>query len=144
MPGKKILEKIEKEIKSWSDKNLAEHKDFHPYLKYASYFVKLMHGLGNDTTMDIYTKDKALKSLRYFESPFDFFPEQLVGPVGLLDDLLAAALTVENIKDNLKRSQIIKYWEHDSDLFSIVEEIIQVARENLPLHIYRKIESEFE
>ena len=89
------------------------------------------------------TDDTVLKRLyiaiEYLMSPLDFMPELVYGPDGFNEDIYFMALTIKEICTKIKKELIGRYWEINTDCDKYADEIIALARRELPENILKKV-----
>lgn len=74
-------------------------------------------------------RDRAatLSALKYVIAPFDLIPEGILGVVGLRDDLVLAALTVERLAGRVAPTVLAEHWERDDDPLELSRVILDAA-----------------
>jgi uncharacterized membrane protein YkvA (DUF1232 family) len=63
----------------------------------------------------------ALLGLAYVLSPVDLIPEFLLGPVGLLDDVLMLALTVSRLVNRVHPDVVRQHWSGQGDVLDAIQ-----------------------
>ncbi len=76
--------------------------------------VRLMVNLLVDQRVFLFDKLFVAGVLMYIISPLDFFPEILVGPFGLIEDLLLALAVLYRLMSNPHNTEaILEHWKGD-------------------------------
>jgi len=76
--------------------------------------------------------------LAYILSPVDLLPERVVGPIGILDDLIVAVVVLDLLLNHLPEEIVLEHWSGRSELLSTVQQVLHqadrwIGRERLSL-----------
>jgi uncharacterized membrane protein YkvA (DUF1232 family) len=74
----------------------------------------------------------------YLASPFDLIPD-FIPVVGLLDDVLLAAVVLDGLLNHLDRSFILRYWPGDVASLDAVASVARRLSAWVPLRAKRRI-----
>ena len=66
--------------------------------------------------------------LAYFVVPDDLFPEEKLGPLGLVDDLFVAAHTYRILRREIPPSEMAACWKGEGDLEDVMDEVYRECR----------------
>lgn len=70
-----------------------------------------------------------LVGIAYFVSPIDVIPEALLGPLGLLDDLVISAYILEKIIAGVPREVVLEHWSGEEDILEAIRKITRRAND---------------
>jgi len=91
--------------------------------------ARLMVNLLADTRVFIFDKILVVRVLIYIISPIDLFPEILVGPFGLIEDLILALFVLYRLVGNPYNHEAIQdHWNGDPDMMAKIERGFQYIR----------------
>ena len=66
--------------------------------------------------------------LAYFVVPQDVFPEDTLGPVGLVDDLYVAACAFRRLQKDVAPAILLDAWPADDDLATVMHDVYRESR----------------
>ena len=66
--------------------------------------------------------------LAYFVVPDDLFPEERLGPFGLVDDLFVAGHAFKTLRRELPAADLQSCWEGEGELERVMDEIYRECR----------------
>ena len=66
--------------------------------------------------------------LAYFVVPDDLFPEEKIGPIGLVDDLFVAAHAYRILRREVPPAELMACWGGVDDLESVMDEVYRECR----------------
>jgi uncharacterized membrane protein YkvA (DUF1232 family) len=133
-------EQLCKEFDKWAKSKAGRGHDNRKYLIYTPNFFILLCKLAHCPELTERSKAKIAIAISYFMLPFDLIPEAFLGPPGYIDDLVLTALTINFIRENDGKKIIKKIREYsDMDIFPVVDEIIDKAKDLVGESIYRKL-----
>lgn len=101
------------------------------YALLAPRLVKLVWRLARDPRIPPRNKAVLFLVATYLASPIDLLPDFLPG-VGQLDDLVLAALALDQILNRVPEDIVKEHWEGDEDVLAVVREILDVSTGFLP------------
>jgi uncharacterized membrane protein YkvA (DUF1232 family) len=123
--------------------------DEHPGFKFADYLLvapDLFHLLCRvviDPDVPAAEKAKLISAIVYFVSPFDFFPEAIIGPLGYLDDIVVAAFVLNHLVNKIDPDVVQRHWAGDDDVLALIQQILKVAEELVGTGLLGRIKSRF-
>ena len=85
---KRIFE-IQKKIDTWVNSKDGKECIYTKYLVYAPNLLDLLVKLSFDNSLNSQDISHINSAIRYFDSTFDYFPEEFLGVPGYLDDITA-------------------------------------------------------
>ena len=85
--------------------------------------VMLLHRLLRDPRVPIGSKAVALLGVSYALAPLDLLPEILLGPIGLLDDLIVVAATLSRILNQVHPDLVRAHWSGQGDALDAVHRV---------------------
>jgi uncharacterized membrane protein YkvA (DUF1232 family) len=118
--------KLRRRITRWRDKKGGRHK-WAEYLVFAPDLFYTLIKLMADPEMPPGKKAKVAGAIAYFVSPLDAVPEAIVGPVGYIDDVMVAALVLNDIVNNVSEEVVKRNWPGDDDVLEVIKRILEVA-----------------
>lgn len=80
-------------------------------------------------------------ALVYFVVPFDFLPEAITGPAGLLDDLVLALAVLQQAFGRELEPLAEKYWSGSQPLRQVLADILAAAGSLLGYDVYERLRS---
>lgn len=66
-------------------------------------------------------KIKIGAAIAYFVSPIDVIPDWLFGPVGLVDDVMLAAKTLDHVINEAGEDAVRRHWPGDEDVLDVLQ-----------------------
>jgi len=79
--------------------------------------------LMRDERVPLGSKALALLGFGYVISPLDFLPALLLGPVGLLDDLVVVAATLSRILNHVHPDVVRSHWSGQGDALDAIQRV---------------------
>lgn len=98
-------------------------------------FVVLLARLLRDERVPSASKWVASLALGYVLSPIDLLPALLMGPLGLVDDLIIAAGALSLLMNQTHPDVIRHHWPGQDDALSAVQRVTSWAEANLRLRM---------
>ena len=107
------------------------------YALLAPRLVRLIFRLMKDPRVPARPKAMIVMLGVYFASPIDLIPDFLPG-VGHLDDLILAALALDQILNRVPEELVKEHWEGDEDILEVVRDVLDIASGLIPERIRRR------
>lgn len=107
------------------------------YALFAPRLVKLVYRLLKDERVPTRSKTLLVFVAGYLVSPIDLIPDMIPG-VGQFDDLLVAALALDQILNRVPDHVVIEHWEGDEDVLRIIREILDLSTGFVPERIRKR------
>lgn len=85
--------------------------------------VMLLLRLLRDPQVPIGSKAVALLGVSYALAPLDLLPEILLGPIGLLDDLIVLAAALSRILNHVHPDLVRAHWSGQGDALDAVQRV---------------------
>jgi uncharacterized membrane protein YkvA (DUF1232 family) len=101
------------------------------YALLAPRLVKLLWRLARDPRIPARNKAVLFLVATYLASPIDVLPDFLPG-IGQLDDLILAALALDQMLNRVPEDIVREHWEGDEDVLAVVREILDVSTGFIP------------
>ena len=76
----------------------------------------------------------------YLLSPLDLVPSFLTG-IGQLDDIVVAALALDQLLNDVPEEVLREHWDGDRDLLELVREILDISTSFVPAPLRRLFSS---
>jgi len=80
-------------------------------------------------------------ALVYFISPFDLFPEAILGPIGYMDDLVLAAAVLAQAFGGELEPYARKHWSGSEDLRVVLRDVSESAHSLLGHKLYGRVKN---
>jgi uncharacterized membrane protein YkvA (DUF1232 family) len=100
-------------------------------------FVVLLARLLRDGRVPLGAKLVAAAGIAYVLSPIDLLPEILLGPLGILDDLLVSAAAVSRILNHVHPDLIAAHWPGRGSVLESLQRVARWAEERLGDRVMR-------
>ncbi len=96
----------------------------------------LVNDLLFDRNLSQKHRSMLLTSIGYFMLPQDLYPEDTLGPIGFIDDLMIILFVLREIKDEYGIEEIMMYWKSDqASLEKLLKEQFELLlKDNMPLY----------
>jgi len=131
-----FYQKLRKQINTFLEKNNFKYSDI---LMLAPDFFHLLIKLSLDPRIPPSKKVKIVAAIAYFISPFDFFPEAILGPIGYMDDLAIAAWVLHDFINKSDIDIVHDHWAGEGDVLASIQNILTVANEFLGEGLWKRI-----
>lgn len=79
--------------------------------------------------------------IAYYLLPLDLMPEFLIGPAGLLDDLVLGAFILNTLLSDTDESILREHWSGSADLLTTIRRILDKADGLVPSKTLKRIKS---
>ncbi len=93
-----------------------------------------------DKRVPVHSKTIAGLAVTYFLAPVDLIPEVLIGPMGLLDDVVLAVYALRKILVDVDQEIVREHWNNEEDLLEVITRVIKAADELIGKRVLKKIE----
>lgn len=133
-----FLERLRIRINYWLENKGAE-SEFAKHLKWTPEIFELMCKLSLEKEVQIQDKANLAVAISYFLSPFDLFPEALVGTMGYSDDIVLAAIVLNYAFTNLDENILQKHWTKVEDIRLITKAIVADAKKMVGKEMWGKL-----
>jgi uncharacterized membrane protein YkvA (DUF1232 family) len=107
------------------------------YALLAPRLVKLVYRLLKDERVPTRSKALLVVVAGYLVSPIDFIPDMIPG-VGQFDDLLVAALALDQILNRVPEHVVTEHWDGDEDVLRVIREILDLSTGFMPARIRKR------
>lgn len=106
------------------------------YALFAPRLAKLVWRLVRDPRVPTRSKATLFVLGGYIASPIDVIPDFLTG-LGQLDDLVIAAVALDQILNRVPDEVVREHWDGDEDVLQIVRDIVDIATVFVPRRLKR-------
>jgi uncharacterized membrane protein YkvA (DUF1232 family) len=110
------------------------------YALLAPRLVRLVWRLTRDPRVPARTKAMLFVLVGYLASPIDLIPDFIAG-LGQVDDLVIAALALDQILNRVPDEVVREHWDGDEDVLEIVRNILDISTSFLPGWLKRRFPS---
>jgi uncharacterized membrane protein YkvA (DUF1232 family) len=97
----------------------------------------LLARLMRDRRVPVAAKLSAALGIGYLLSPIDLLPEILLGPLGVLDDLVVVAAAVSRVLNHVHPDLISSHWSGRGSLLAALQRITRWAERHLGERVMR-------
>jgi len=87
----------------------------------------LLVRLLRDERVGLGAKGIALLGVGYLLSPIDLLPEIVLGPIGLIDDLLVVAATLSRLVNHVHPDVVRSHWSGQGDALDAIQRVMAWA-----------------
>lgn len=84
----------------------------------------LLVRLLRDDRVGLGAKGIALLGVGYVLSPLDLVPDLLLGPIGLIDDLLVVAATLSRLVNHVHPDVVRSHWSGQGDALAAIQRVL--------------------
>lgn len=91
----------------------------------------LLVRLLRDERVGLGSKGIALLGVGYILSPIDLLPELVLGPIGLVDDLLIVAATLSHLVNHVHPDVVRSHWSGQGDVLDAIQRVMDWAETQL-------------
>jgi uncharacterized membrane protein YkvA (DUF1232 family) len=98
--------------------------------------IKLLARLLKDPRVPRRSKLVVGAAVAYLASPIDLVPD-LVPVVGVVDDILIAALAINHLIQVAGEEVVLEHWDGPRDLLDLVRSVLDVATDLVPVKVRR-------
>jgi len=85
----------------------------------------LLMRLMRDARVPLTSKALAMAGVAYVLSPLDFMPAILLGPIGLVDDLVIVAATLSGILNKVHPDVVRSHWSGQGDALEAIHRVTE-------------------
>lgn len=85
------------------------------------------------------TKAIAGIAITYFISPVDLIPELVVGPLGMVDDVVLAVYALRKILLDVDQFIVLEHWNGNQNLLDVISRVVKTADELVGQNIVNKL-----
>ncbi len=137
-------QRLKLKIKKYGEQESAKNNRWFDFIMLTPDFFKLLCTLAVENRIPVKKRLKLASAIAYFMSPFDFLPEEIIGPAGYLDDVTVAALILKELLDKGVDVQLLReHWGNERDIREAIENILEHAEEMLGKSLWEKIKEKF-
>jgi len=137
-----FYQRMRASIRAWLERKGKGFK-YADYLLAAPDLFHLLCRLAVDPEVPAAQKAKLAAPIIYFIAPLDLIPEALLGPYGYVDDLVAAALVLNGLVNEIDPQIIKRHWAGSQDILTLIQEILKVANELVGKGLLGRIKGAF-
>ncbi len=101
----------------------SQRSDLRDALLFLPDFTVLIGRLLRDGRVPTSEKVVALAGLVYLVSPIDLVPSLLLGPIGLVDDLLVASATLSRLVNHVHPDVVRSQWPGQGDALEAIQRV---------------------
>ena len=94
-------------------------------------FTVLLMRLLRDDRVPILAKAMAVGGVAYVVSPIDVMPGLLLGPVGLVDDLLVVAACVSGMLNRVHPDVVRSHWSGQGDVLDALAQVTDLVEDQV-------------
>lgn len=132
---------LRKQIQAWIQTEKGSKNRWANYILAVPDLFHLLVKLTLDPGVPSAYKTRLGLGLAYFISPIDLIPEAMLGPIGYVDDLAAAAYILHSIINGTDPELVRKHWAGEQDVLELVQQIIRSADDMIGSRVIDKIKT---
>ncbi len=136
-------QKLKLKVKRYSESEEARENPWFEFISYTPELFYVLCKLAVETKIDVKKRIKLASAIAYFMSPFDFLPEEIIGPAGYLDDVTVAAVVLKKLASVVEPEIIEEHWRGTKKLSVVIDLILENAEEMLGKELWEKIKEKF-
>lgn len=114
-------------VDEWLATTEARHTPGSKMYRHLPALFRFLANVALDSRVQQRDRTATLSALKYVIAPFDLIPEGLLGVVGLRDDLVLAALTVERLAGRIPAPFLADHWDREGDPVELARAILDSA-----------------
>lgn len=134
-----FYQNLRNRIKDWQKTKEGSSHKWADYLMAAPDLLHLLCKLSFDKDVPVKERAKLATAIAYFISPFDLFPEALVGVIGYTDDIVLSAYVLNSIINKSSVEIVEKHWAGDVNVLHLIQEILRVADEMIGSGLFKRL-----
>jgi uncharacterized membrane protein YkvA (DUF1232 family) len=89
--------------------------DYHEIIRFCPELYRLLTKMLFDSNLEQKYRSMVLVSVGYFIIPQDLYPEEDLGPVGFIDDLMLLIFVLRAIEEEYGIDELLMYWDDNSE-----------------------------
>jgi uncharacterized membrane protein YkvA (DUF1232 family) len=134
-----FYKRLRERVSRWASSSSINPK-YRDYVLALPDLFHLVVKLSWDKRVDLASKAVLGAAIAWALVPFDILPDVL-GPIGMLDDLLVLVLALDFMLDRTPRSVIQEHWAGSGDVFALIRNVLDRADEWMGRGLVQKIRS---
>jgi len=138
-----FYQKLKIQIGDWLKEQKSDDFKWKKYVAILPDCFYFVSELAADNSLSMPVKEKLAKAIAYVISPWDFLPEEVVGPAGFLDDVTVCAVILNQVISDIDKDVWKKYWKGNEDLIPLIKKVLGDAEEMLGKELLDKILEKF-
>jgi uncharacterized membrane protein YkvA (DUF1232 family) len=134
-----FYQKLRHQIQEWIQKKSNKNSQLAEFVLLAPDLFHLLCKLMLDKKVPASKKAKLAAAIVYFISPLDLIPEAVFGPIGYLDDVVLAALVLNDLINDIDPKIVTRNWAGDRDVLNIMKTIIANSDKIIGRSLWNKL-----
>jgi uncharacterized membrane protein YkvA (DUF1232 family) len=134
-----FYQKLRRTVKIWAGGEQSRANRYADFILASPDLFMLLLRLSQDARVDPAQKSKLAGALAYFVSPLDLIPELLLGPPGLVDDVVLTAYVLHDVLETTDPSVVREHWEGSTDVLDLIRQILKVADTMVGGPVWRRL-----
>ncbi len=131
--------KLRRTVKIWTGGKESKTNRYADFILAGPDLFMLLVRLSRDVRVDRANRVKLSAAAAYFINPFDFIPEIVLGPAGLVDDIALSAFVLHDVLESTDPTIVREHWEGDADILDLIRQILAVADAMVGGPIWRRL-----
>jgi uncharacterized membrane protein YkvA (DUF1232 family) len=131
--------KLRKTVKIWAGGEKSRANRYADFILAGPDLFMLLVRLSQDDRISRTDKAKLAGAAAYFINPFDFVPEIILGPAGLVDDIALSAYVLHDVLEHTDPAVVREHWEGSTDILDLIRQILAVADAMVGGPIWRRL-----
>ena len=134
-----FYQKLRQQIQEWIQRKSNKKSQLSEFVFLAPDLFDLLCKLMVDKEVPANKKVKLTAAIVYFISPLDLIPEAIFGPIGYLDDVVLAALVLNDLINDTDPKIVTRNWAGDRDVLNIMKTIIANSDKIIGRDLWKKL-----
>jgi uncharacterized membrane protein YkvA (DUF1232 family) len=129
--------RLRERVAGWANKSSIDPK-YRDYVLALPDLFHLVVKLTMDKRVDAVSKAALGAAVAWAVMPFDILPDML-GPLGMVDDLLVLVLALDFMIDRTPRNVVQEHWAGSGDVFELIRNVLDKADEWMGRGLYQRV-----
>lgn len=91
----------------------------------------LLFRLGRDARVPFSSKLIGMLAVGYVLSPFELLPELVLGPIGLIDDLIVVGIALSRMLNHVHPDVVRSHWAGQGDALAAIQRVTDWTEQNV-------------
>jgi uncharacterized membrane protein YkvA (DUF1232 family) len=139
--GEDFYHKLRRTVQVWAGGEKGQANKYLDLILAGPDLYALLTRLAGDQRVSSADRRRLAAAAVYFVNPLDLVPEMVVGPAGLVDDVVLAALVLHDLLERLDPAIVREHWEGSVDVLDLVRRVLAVADTMLGGPVWRRLQA---
>lgn len=125
---RQFMEDLTEQVGSWLNEDDASDPEFRFFIGQAPRLYGLLCRLSLEPDIEPDMRARLFWAMMYFVNDLDVIPERIEGPSGFVDDVIVAAMVVDEVaKGPGGESLVFRHWDGGEDIAQVIRRILDNA-----------------